>query len=124
MVPHFIYCFGGLIYDDELEKLILSRMKENGLQSTILTGLDMWRKNLITKEKSKEAYKGKLKNESGWRLYEGSINDDLESLFNNLLEISSLAEIKKEEVNSFFLPKLTAEELELVEKKDAEHMMT
>ena len=100
-----------------MEKLILSRMKKYGLQSLILTGLEMWRRNFITKEKSKSAYEGKLKDESGWSGYEGSTNDDLESLFNHLQEILSLEEIKDEQVSSFYLPKLTEEELKLVEKR-------
>ena len=84
MVPHVIYCYGRFSYgyNYDLEKLILSSMKKYGLQSTILTGLEMYRRNLITKEKSKEAYQGKLKNEWQWEDYEGSINDDLEFLAN------------------------------------------
>ena len=84
----------------------------------------MLRVNLITKEKSKKAYQGILKDENDWTHYEGSINDDLESFFNNLQEISSQEEIKDENVWSFFLPKLTKEELKLVEEKNAEHMIT
>ena len=84
----------------------------------------MFRQNLITKEKSRATYQGKLKNEYGWRLYEGSINDDLESFIDNLQGISSLEEIKAEAVESFFLPKLTKEELQLVEEKNSEHMTT
>ena len=95
MMAHFIYCGGYYLdYDeDDLEKMILSSMKKYGLQSTILTTLLMSRQNLITKEKSKEAYQGKLKNEDDWYHYEGSINDDLESFINHLQEISSLEEI-------------------------------
>ena len=126
LLPHFIYCYGDYYYyyDDELKELILSRMTKYGLESSILTTLCMERQNLITKEKSKAAYEGKLKNERDWKDYEGSINDDLESLFNHLQEISSLEEVKDEELYSFFLPKLTDEELALVEKKDREHMDT
>ena len=96
-------------------------MKLYGIQSLIFTRLRMWRYNLITKEKSKKAYEGKLKNENYWRHEEGSINDDLESFFNDSQEISSLEE---EEVRTFFLPKLTKEELKLVEEKNWEHMQT
>ena len=127
MVPHFIYCSGDGFYIYDSEKLILSRMKSCGLQSSILTQLCMRKQNLITKEKSKAAYEGKLKNEDHWNFwncYDGSINDDMESFINNLQEISSLEEIKKEEVHSFFLPKLRKEELKLVEEKNFEHMMT
>ena len=136
MMPHFIYCYIYSFCFKQLKKLILSRMKIYGIQSSILTGLQMYRRELVTKEKSKEAYEGKLKNEYLWENYEGSINDDLESFFNNLQEISSLEEIKgkkesleeikgkKEEVRSFFLPKLTKEELKQVEEKNLEHMLS
>merc|ERR1711917_146928 len=83
--------------------------------------LNMRRINLITKEKSKEAAEGKLKNEPGWRLYEGSINDDLDSFIDHLLNSNK---VENENVRSFFLPKLTEEELKLVEEKNQEHMMS
>ena len=125
MVAHFIYCYSdGFYYTEDLEKVILSKMQKYGLTSLIFTGLKMLRRNLITKEKSKAAYQGRLKNENDWYKQETSINDDLESFFNHLQEISSLKEIKKEDVLSFFLPKLTDEELDLIEEKNPEHMMT
>ena len=59
MVPHFIYCYGGYYYgyEDELEKFIMSRMQNCGLQSLILTTLCMVRYNLITKENPKQRTK-------------------------------------------------------------------
>merc|ERR1711917_168520 len=67
------------------------------------------------------AAEGKLKNEPDWVDYEGSINDDLDSFINNLQNSN---EIRDENVWSFFLPKLTKEELKLVEEKNPEHMMS
>ena len=96
-------------------------MRENEIPSLILTMLRMIRRNLITKEKSKEAAEGKLKNDPDWRIYEGSINDDLDLFVNNL---QNSGEIDYEDVKSFFTSKLTKEELKLVEQKDKEHMMT
>ena len=96
-------------------------MREYGIPSSILTTLRMIRINLITKEKSKEAAEGKLKNDQDWDHYEGSINDDLDSFVNNL---QNSAEIDYEDVESFFHPKLTKEELKLVEQKNEEHMKT
>jgi len=82
----------------------------------------MYRRNLITKEKAKDASEGKLKNESGWYGEEVSINDDLEMFLTNLLNSK---EIKmKEVVRSFYTPKLTNEELKLVEVKNREHLNT
>ena len=77
--------------------------------------------NLITKEKSKQAAEGKLKNDPDWGNYKGSINDDLDSFVNNL---QGSEEIDFEDVCSFFTPKLTTDELKLVEQKNSEHMMT
>ena len=124
MMPHLIWCFGYLMWDDEFEKLnkiILKKMQEYGIQSFILTTIYMYRERLITKEKAKKAAEEKLKNAPLWRLYKGSINDDLDSFINNLQNSN---EVKDEDVRSFFLPKLTKEKLQLVEEKNKEHMMT
>ena len=124
IMPHFIYCNGCSFYPhdfEELEEMILVKMKKYGIQSSILSTLNMLRINLITKEKSIQAAEGKLKNDEDWEHYEGSINDDLDLFINNLQNSN---EIRDETVWSFFLPKLTEEELELVEEKNYEHMMS
>ena len=125
MVPHFIYCFGGSCFNFiDFKKFLLSRMEKYEMQPSILTGLSMLRLNLITKEKSIAAYEEKLKNDDDWEHYEGSINDNLESFFHRLQEISSLEDINKEYVYNFFLPKLTKEELKLVEEQKKKYMST
>ena len=126
MMPHFIYCYGTYFYFDygnfkKLKEIILKKMREYGISSSILTTLRMSRMNLITKEKSKEAAERKLNNDPEWERYKGSINDDLESFLNNLQNSN---EIDYEDVESFFTPKLTEEELKLVEQKNEEHMRT
>ena len=83
--------------------------------------LDMLRLNLITKEKAKKAYKGELKNDPIWGNYEGSINDDLERF---LINLQNQEEVKYEVVRSFFTPKLTNEELKLVQDRNEEHFKT
>ena len=126
IMPHFIYCH-GYYHDNEdfksLKKIFLEKMREYGITSSLLTMLSMYRRNLITKEQSKEAAEGKLKIDHDWRgpNYEGSINDDLESFVNNL---QNSEEKEDEAVLSFFTPKLTKEELKLVEQKNFEHMTT
>ena len=114
---HVIYCgeYSYIFHDTCLDK-----MKKYGMQSLILTSLSMIRKNLITKEKSKQAYKGELKNDEDWKYFEGSINDDLETFVVNLRE----GEIQYEEVRSFFLPKLSKEELQLIDIRDEKHLKT
>ena len=125
MMPHFIYCSDSHYNTEEefkkLKEIILKKMRGYGIPSLILTMLYMERINLITKEKSKQAAEGKLKNEPDWEYYEGSINDDLDSFVNNL---HNSEKIDNEYVSSFLLPKLTKEELKLVEQKNTEHMLS
>ena len=117
-MPHFIYC--GYYYywnKEKLQEMSLAKMREYGLQSAVLTIFGVFRRNLITKEKTKMAYEKKLKNVEDWDEFDGSMNDDLELYFENL---QLKKEVEEEEVNSFFLPKLTNDELKLVEEKNFE----
>ena len=122
MIPHFIYCMSENYVDFEgYEKMFRRKMKKYGIRSSILTVLHMARHNLITKETQKQAYEGKLKNERDWSYFEGSVTDDLESFLNKLI---NKEEITREMFWSFFLPKLTEEELKLVAEKDYDHLNT
>ena len=126
MMPHFIYCNHGFAssFDGGFQNLtgiILRIMREYGIQSSILTTVSMDRLRIITKEKAKQVAEGKLKNEYYWRHYKGSINDDLDLFINNLQNSN---EVDDEDVQSFCTPKLTKEELKLVEEKNKEYMMT
>ena len=96
-------------------------MRKYGIKSSILTMLFMGRSNLVTKEKVKQAYKGKLKDSEGWVDEEKSINDDLERFMINL---QNQKEVKDENVYSFFLPKLTNEELKFVQDGNKQHLKT
>ena len=102
-------------------KIILKKMRKYGIESSILTMVDMTRLNLVTTEKVKEAAEGNLKNEYRWKFYEGSINDDLEKFFINL---QNRKVVKDENIVSFFTPKLTNEELKLVQERNQEHLKT
>ena len=122
-MPHFIYC-GDYYYlgrRGKLEEIILTKMTKYGIRSSILTMLNMIRINLVTKERVKKAAEGKLKNELWWKYYEGSTNDDLERF---LINLQNQKEVKEEEVESFFTPKLTNEELKLVQEGNKEHLKT
>ena len=125
LMPHFIYCGFHYFYSKEqiekLKEIILTKMRKYGNQSSILTMLFMERRNLATKEKVKKAYKGELRNDEDWKDYEGSFNDDLERFLFNL---QNQNEIKQEGVFSFFTPKLTNEELRLVQDGNEEHLKT
>ena len=125
LVPHFI-CY-GIHYslsperEHRLREIFLTKMKSNGIQFAIFTQLYMYRRKLVTKEIVKKAYQGKLKKDEDWKRFEGSIHDDLETFFTNLQDHQK---IKNEEILSFFTPKLTEEELKLVEKRNEQHLMT
>ena len=120
-MPHFIYCGEYYVYEEEkLKLMILTKMRKYEIQSSIVTMLHMWRLNLVTKEKVKKAYKGKLKNDFDWEDYEGSINDDLEAFFINLRNQKE----GEKELYSFFTSKLTNEELKLVQEGNEEHLNT
>ena len=73
----------------------------------------MWRYELITKEEMDNFCKGEMK-------LKDSVNDDLESLFENI----QLEKAPDEDVITYFLPKLTKEELELVERRDISYLRT
>ena len=120
LVPHFIYS-SHLFFSrqQQLQPIILKKMKEYEIQSSILTILRMGKARLITKETYQQASEGKLKNDQTWKDYDGSINDDIDSYFEKFL---NQEKIKDEQVASFFLPKLTKEELKLVEEIDREYM--
>ena len=102
---HIIYA--GASYDtDKLKSLVQREMKKNRIKSAMVTSYDLWRMNLITKG----AMEGYCMEEES-----DSVNDDLESLFEDLRLGKERREI---DVCTYFLPQLTEEELQLVEQKD------
>ena len=80
----------------------------------MVTSISLYRWNLITRENIESYCKGE-----GWE--KDSVNDDLESLFENI----KLRKVPNEEpVDTYFLPKLTEEELALVERRDKNYLQT
>ena len=80
--------------------------------------MDGWRSNLVTKEVMLDYYKGKIKSKNPKFSWEESVQEDLETFFEKL-------KIGKEEpadVATYFFPKLTQEELKLIEMKDQDHL--
>ena len=76
LVPHFIYC--GLHYSrkkssNQLRNIFLAKMESYEIQYAVVTMLEMLRRRLITKEKMKRGYQGKLTNEKVWKKCDGSI---------------------------------------------------
>ena len=86
----------------------------------MVTIIHMKRRNLITKEAMEKYCKGKEISYISGKTIKDSVNDDLESFFEDL----RLGKEPKKEVYTYFLPKLTEEEMELVEKKDTSYLKT
>ena len=110
---HFVYA-GRYWEEDKLRRIILNGMKKHKLKSVMVTRIYLHRKNLITKEEMESYCKGEKKKKD-------SVNDDLESLFEN---IRLGKELGRELVETYFLPKLTEEELKLVERRDYSYLQS
>ena len=87
----------------------------------MLTSIHLSREELITKEK-REYY---LDGIARWYCkeedrQEESVNDDLESFFEDI----RIGKELNEDACAYFLPRLTEEELELVEKRDPSYLQT
>ena len=80
----------------------------------MVTFLYMWRFNLITKEVMENYCQGEIYER------EDSVNDDLESLIEDL----RLGKEPDEKVDTYFVPKLTVEELKMVQRKDRTYFET
>ena len=113
MNTHIVYA--GTHYwlrEDRLKSVILKRMKTYKIKRVMVTIMNMRRRRLITKERVEQYCKGKSK----------LANDDIETLFDNLR--LGKESVTLENVNSYFFPKLTEDELELIEKKDLSYLQT
>ena len=109
---HFVYAgWYYWLHKEKLSSLVLKGMKKYKINSVTLTMFFMQRQKLITKEIMESYCKGK-ENERD------TINDDLDSLFENM----KLGKRQHERVYTYFLPKLTEEEMKLVERKDPTYL--
>ena len=111
---HLVFaCDYYYYHEDTMRSFILDGMKKYKIKSMMVTIINMWRSKLITKEAMENYCKGKESEKN-------SVNDDLESLFEDL----RLGKQPLERVWTYFLPKLTEEELEAVERKDPTYLET
>ena len=102
---HLIYTESTLFTEemtDQLRSFILKGMKMYKIETVIVTILRMHRNNLITQENMKKFCQG-------GKLRKQSVNDDLDEFFKNL----QLGLEPNDDVRTYFLPKLTEQELEL-----------
>ena len=108
MAIHFVYA--GWYYrshGNRLRSSIIKAMKKYKIEKVMVTIIYMWRFNLITKEKM-ENYCNEKEDAKK------SVDDDLEKLFEDI----QLGKKPDEQVWTYFLPKLTEEEMELVANED------
>ena len=113
---HFVYA-GQYYYFQHARKLksfILKGMKKYNIKIVLVTVIFMRRFSLITKERMENICIGKE------TVRQKSVNDDLESLFQDL----QLGNKPDNKVLTYFLPKLTKEELKLVEGHDSKYFNT
>lgn len=107
---------------DLLFRFLLHALQRYGLESIFITMLTMERVDLVTKEATKEFYKGnRVENrkieEKMYKMYEISMNDDLEEFFESSKLERMLGTnfdddgIIVDEKSTFFLPKITDDEL-------------
>ena len=112
---HFVYA--GYHYhhwnEDRLRSFFLRGMKKYKIKSVMMTIISMCRRELITKE-TMENYC------NGGEYQKDSVNDDLESLFEDL----RLGKKPHPDAETYFFPKLTQEELELVARRDRCYLET
>ena len=101
------------MHGSRLKPLILNGIQKYGIRRAMVTEIRLWRYNLITKERMENYSKGKESEKL-------SVNDDLESLFDNI----RLGKKPDDFVPTYFLPKLTKEEFKFVERKDNNFMHT
>ena len=96
-------------------------MAIGAIQSDIIFNsfkVDGWRSNLVTKEVMLGYYKGKIKSKTSYFSWEESVQEDLEAFFEKLRN----GKVERADVATYFFPKLTEEELKLVEMKDPDHL--
>ena len=117
LIIHFVYA-GPYIHpfsEASLRSIILKGIKKHKIKrSVMVTMIDMTRFNLITKENMENYCKGKDDD------VKESVNEDLESLFEDI----RVGKEPDEDVSTYFLPKLTEEELKLVDRKDPNYLET
>ena len=106
------------LVENRLKSLFLEGMKKYNIKSLIVTSIQMERENLLTKKQMVKICKEKDPESRGRN---GLVNDDLESFFE---DCRLGLEQGYDWTLGYFLPKLTEEEMELVETKDRSYLET
>ena len=105
-----------------LKRMVMKSMHENGIKSVVFTLLHNWREHIITKKKMKQYYDGKIHFDRGFQIrqnrYQESMHDDIDNFFENIC-IGKIIEIDK---YTFFLPKLSENEVQMIQDQDIEYL--
>ena len=120
MQLHFVYA-GRFYFNWELARPFLKqRMKKYKMKKVVLTKIYMQQQYLITKELMDKYCKRELT----YTKKKVSVADDLESLFEDICLGNKihLGHKYEDQVWTYFFPKLTKDELDLVVKKDSSYM--
>ena len=113
MEIHILYTGDYYFYQQRLlRSVFLEILKKYEIDSVMLTMISMWRLELITNEKRDSYTFGEYP--------KILVNDDVESLFDGL----RIGRQPHPTADSYFLPKLTDDEKELVEEKDPKFFAT
>ena len=114
---HFLVASGYYYYqEDKLKKIISKGMKKYKIKSVMMTIISMTRVGLITKWEMEKYCKGE-------EYIKCSVNEDLDSLFEDL-QLGKQLQNDTNTIHSYFLPKLTEGELELVKREDRIYLET
>ena len=114
--PHFIYAGKCNLYlhrtytEIPLRSSLLKLMKKYQIKTVMLTIIYMEKEKLITQEQMRSYCRGE---QSSRRI---SVNEDLEAFFEDLQLGKDIS--NDDEVLAYYLPKLTEDEMALVEAKD------
>ena len=119
---HFV-CAGCRYYgltEDRLRALLLKGMKKGKIPKVMVTIIEMKRWSVITKERVKSFCLGK-------RFETQSVNDDLDTLFEDLrlskLSITKLlSPVKYYTIQTYYLPMLTEKELEMAGRRNPNYL--
>ena len=113
---HFFYGQNWWLSGISLSKIILEGMKKYQIKSVTVTAFYLWKENLITKEKMENLCKDENSEES--------VNDDFETFFDYIRLGFELRDLHNTHKSTYYLPKLTFDEQELVETNDEAFLNT
>ena len=114
---HFVYAgYYYLYHSNNLKSFLLKGMKKHHIKMVMVTNIHMTRERLITKKDEKNYRNDK-------KYGPESVNDDLESVFQDL-QLRSKRDKHVSQKETYFLPHLNEKELTLVEQDDSNYFKT